>query len=106
MASQARAVDAAAAIAAEIDGLPRRDTASVRAVRLAICRRLAGDRDDIVEKATSWALRVLSQRDRPAVARFMAEMGEGLAARVRREVRNKLASGLKTPRKTLAATAD
>jgi 3-methyladenine DNA glycosylase AlkD len=65
---------------------------------LAICRRLAADRDDMVEKAVSWALRFLSQRDRPAVERFMVEMDGKLAARVVREVRNKLRTGLKTPR--------
>ena len=66
---------------------------------LAICRRLASDRDDMVEKAMSWALRALSLRDRPAVERFMAEMDGKLAARAVREVRNKLSTGLKTPRR-------
>jgi 3-methyladenine DNA glycosylase AlkD len=66
---------------------------------LGICRRLASDRDDMVEKAMSWALRALSQRDRPAVERFMAEMDGKLAARAVREVRNKLTTGLKTPRR-------
>jgi len=67
---------------------------------LAICRRLAADRDDIVEKAMSWALRFLSQRDRPAVEGFMVEMDGKLAARIVREVRNKLRTGLKTPRRS------
>jgi len=65
---------------------------------LAICRRLIADRDDMVEKALSWALRFLSQRDRPAVVAFMAEAGAALPARVRREVRHKLATGLKSGR--------
>jgi 3-methyladenine DNA glycosylase AlkD len=65
---------------------------------LAICRRLAADRDDMVEKAVSWALRFLSQRDRRAVEQFMVEMDGKLAARVVREVRHKLRTGLKTPR--------
>jgi 3-methyladenine DNA glycosylase AlkD len=73
---------------------------------LPICRRLAPDRDDMVEKALSWALRVLSQRDRPAVEQFLAEMGEALPARARREVRHKLSTGLKTPRKRGALTTD
>jgi 3-methyladenine DNA glycosylase AlkD len=73
---------------------------------LAICRRLAPDRDDMVEKALSWALRELSRRDRPAVERFMAQMDQALPARVRREVRNKLATGLKTPRSGAKVTAD
>ncbi len=67
---------------------------------LPICRRLAADRDDMVEKALSWALRALAQRDRPAVEAFVVEMEEALAARVKREVRNKLTTGLKTPPKT------
>lgn len=74
---------------------------------LAICRALAGDRDDMVEKAVSWALRFLTQRgERAAVAGFIAEMGEQLAARVRREVRHKLATGLKSGRRREGATAD
>ena len=44
---------------------------------LAVCRTLAADRDDMVVKAMSWALRVLSDRDRPAVEAFMAEQKEG-----------------------------
>jgi 3-methyladenine DNA glycosylase AlkD len=66
---------------------------------LPICRRLAADRDDMVVKALSWALRVLSQRDRPAVEAFLAEMDAILPARAKREVRHKLATGLKTPKK-------
>ena len=50
----------------------------------------------MVEKALSWALRELSKRDRPAVEAFMAQMGETLPARVKREVTNKLTTGLKT----------
>jgi 3-methyladenine DNA glycosylase AlkD len=64
---------------------------------LAVCRTLAADDDDMVEKALSWALRELSKRDRPAVAAFMAQMDATLPARVKREVNNKLVTGLKTP---------
>jgi 3-methyladenine DNA glycosylase AlkD len=63
-----------------------------------ICLALAADRDDMVEKAASWALRYLSQKDRLAVVAFMEEHGDTFAARVRREVRNKLGAGRKTPR--------
>jgi 3-methyladenine DNA glycosylase AlkD len=73
---------------------------------LAICRALSADHEDMVEKAMSWALRELSKRDRPAVERFMAELEASLASRVRREVRHKLSTGLKTPRKGGKATAD
>jgi 3-methyladenine DNA glycosylase AlkD len=65
---------------------------------LPICLRLAADREDMVEKAVSWALRYLSQKDRDAVVAFMDEHGGGFCARVRREVRNKLETGLKNPR--------
>jgi 3-methyladenine DNA glycosylase AlkD len=64
----------------------------------AICLRLADDKDDMVEKAVSWALRYLSQKDRAAVVAFMTKNGERFRARVKREVRNKLSTGLKTPR--------
>jgi len=64
-----------------------------------LCLRLADDPDDMVEKAVSWALRFLSQRDRPAVEAFFAEHGERFRPRVRREVRHKLATGVKSRRK-------
>jgi 3-methyladenine DNA glycosylase AlkD len=64
-----------------------------------LCLRLADDRDDMVEKAVSWALRYLSQKDRDAVVAFIDAHGGEFCARVRREVRNKLATGLKTPRR-------
>jgi len=73
---------------------------------LSICRRLAGDREDMVVKALSWSLRVLAQRDRPAVEGFLAKMEAVLAARVRREVRRKLDTGVKSARIGRKATAD
>jgi len=66
---------------------------------LALCRRLAGDRDDMVVKALSWALRALAVRDAAAVRRFLAAEDPSLAARVKREVRSKLETGLKNPRR-------
>ncbi len=47
----------------------------------------------------SWALRELSKRDPQAVHEFLAEQQSVLAARAVREVRNKLSTGLKNPRK-------
>jgi hypothetical protein len=64
---------------------------------LRVCRLLEGDRDPMVVKAVSWALRALAPRDPGAVRRFLAERGDALAALVRREVRNKLDTGLKNP---------
>ena len=66
---------------------------------LAICRPLAADRDDMVEKALSWALRVLAKTDPPAAAAFLRDEDERLAARVKREVGNKLRTGFKNPRR-------
>jgi len=64
---------------------------------LAVCRKLIADRDDMVVKAMSWALRELAKRDPAAVKRFLKDEGDKLAARVRREVTNKLTTGLKNP---------
>jgi 3-methyladenine DNA glycosylase AlkD len=66
---------------------------------LAVCRLLLSDRDDMVVKAMSWALRELAKRDPDAVRRFLTECANDLAARVVREVRNKLATGLKNPKR-------
>lgn len=65
---------------------------------LAVCRLLAEDHEDMVQKAMSWALRSLVVHDREAVNKFLEDCHESLAARVKREVRNKLDTGLKNPR--------
>jgi 3-methyladenine DNA glycosylase AlkD len=65
---------------------------------LAVCKRAVPDRDDMVVKALSWALRALVIWDRDAVARFLKEHDATLAARVRREVSTKLRTGLKNAR--------
>lgn len=64
---------------------------------LDICRRLVDDRDDMVVKALSWALRALAPWDPVAVGDFLEANDARLAARVRREVRTKLATGRKQP---------
>jgi len=64
---------------------------------LEVCGSLVADRDDMVVKAMSWALRELSKRDPEAVGLFLDEHQNVLAARVVREVRNKLSTGLKNP---------
>jgi hypothetical protein len=66
---------------------------------------LVADSDDMVVKAMSWALRALVVHDADAVGRFLAEHEGILAARVMREVRNKLATGLKNPGRSGAHTA-
>lgn len=62
---------------------------------LDICRRVVADRDDMVVKALSWALRSLVVWDREAVEAFLQEHAETLAARVQREVGTKLRTGRK-----------
>jgi 3-methyladenine DNA glycosylase AlkD len=66
---------------------------------LAVCRTLVDDHEDMVVKAMSWALRALVVHDPDAVWAFLAEFDDRLAARVKREVRNKLTTGLKNPRR-------
>jgi len=64
---------------------------------LVVCRLLVDDRDDMVVKAMSWALRELAKRDPEAVHTFVSQHEKRLAPRVLREVRNKLTTGLKNP---------
>ena len=64
---------------------------------LVLCNQLIDDRDDMVVKAMSWSLRELSKNDPAAVRRFLSARGDRVAARVRREVTNKLSTGLKNP---------
>jgi 3-methyladenine DNA glycosylase AlkD len=65
---------------------------------LRICRMLIDDRDEMVVKAMSWALRALVEPDADAVRQFVEENEDRLSAVVRREVRHKLATGRKNPR--------
>ena len=68
---------------------------------LAVCRMLVNDHDDMVEKAMSWALRELVVHDPAAVRTFLEEHGAELGGRVKREVRHKLDTGLKNPRRKI-----
>ncbi len=65
---------------------------------LEVCRLLVDDHDDMVVKAMSWALRELVIHDPDAVRTFLREHDDVLAARVKREVRNKLTTGRKNGR--------
>ncbi len=65
---------------------------------LAICKLLITERDEMVTKALSWALRALAQRDPDAVREFVEEHQARLAALVRREVQRKLTTGRKNPK--------
>ena len=64
---------------------------------LAICRLLVDDQEDMVVKAMSWALRELVVHDPQAVRAFLDEHSGRLNARIKREVGNKLRTGLKNP---------
>lgn len=69
---------------------------------LMICEMLLADRDDMVVKALSWALRELAKRDPEAVRKFLGSHEGTLAPRVVREVNSKLQTGLKNPRASSA----
>jgi 3-methyladenine DNA glycosylase AlkD len=62
-----------------------------------VCALLVADQDDMIVKALSWSLRELVVHDPQSVAAFVAQHRVVLAARVRREVGNKLETGLKVP---------
>ena len=64
---------------------------------LTVCNDLTDDREEMVVKALSWALRELCRQDCAAVERFLNRHDDRLAARVIREVNNKLKTGLKNP---------
>ena len=71
---------------------------------LRVCRQLIDDRDEMVVKAMSWALRELVVHDSKAVREFLGKNVGRLAPRVMREVKNKLETGLKNPRLGVAQT--
>ena len=63
---------------------------------LRVCRLLLDDRDPMVVKAMSWALRELAKQEPMCVKEFV-ELEEGrIAVLAKREVRNKLRTGKKT----------
>jgi len=62
---------------------------------LSICEMLVADRDPMVVKALSWALRALVPVDARAVETFLGRHGEHVAPLVRREVGAKLRTGKK-----------
>jgi 3-methyladenine DNA glycosylase AlkD len=81
--------------------LSRRGNADDLRRVLEVCTLLAADGDDMVVKALSWALREVAKKHPEEVRAFLEEHKHSLAARVVREVNNKLKTGLKTPRRTL-----
>ncbi len=71
-------------------------TAATIRTTLAVCQRVVTDRDDMVVKALSWALRSLIPWDAVAVAGFLREHEEVVAGRVAREVGTKLRTSRKS----------
>jgi hypothetical protein len=67
---------------------------------LRVCRLLERDRDPMVVKALSWSLRELAKRDPAAVRGYIEARAGALPSLVLREVRNKLETGLKNPRRS------
>ncbi|MGC1686848.1 MAG: DNA alkylation repair protein [Candidatus Acidiferrales bacterium] len=65
---------------------------------LQVCRILEKDRDPMVVKAMSWALRELAKVQPRAVRAYLGERKTILAPLVLREVQSKLETGLKNPR--------
>jgi 3-methyladenine DNA glycosylase AlkD len=70
-----------------------------------VCSLLIDDRDDMVVKALSWALRALAERDPGAVQAFVSQHASRLAPRVRREVATKLKTGRKNAPRPKARSA-
>ena len=66
---------------------------------LRVCRVLLGDSDDMVVKAMSWSLRELAKQDPKVVEAFLLKEEDRLSPRVKREVLNKLRTGVKSSRR-------
>lgn len=77
--------------------LSRRGTAQDIRAAIEICTLAVSDRHDMVVKALSWALREIAKKHPGQAGKFLARHRAGLAARVIREVQNKIATGLKNP---------
>jgi 3-methyladenine DNA glycosylase AlkD len=73
---------------------------------LLICSLLIDERDEMIVKALSWAFRALVARDPEAVRQFIEENDARLPALVRREVRQKLATGRKSPKSSRRKVSD
>jgi 3-methyladenine DNA glycosylase AlkD len=73
-----------------LDGDPER--------MLRYTQALVDDKEDMIVKAVSWVLRRAIKYDREGVERFLDKNRKHLASRIKREVRNKLETGLKNPR--------
>lgn len=78
--------------------LNRTHTTFIPDVTFGLIDRVKHERDPMITKAVSWALRELIRTDKPGVARYLDDNRSTLASLVVREVTNKLRTGLKTPK--------
>ncbi|MFC2111434.1 DNA alkylation repair protein [Bacteroidota bacterium] len=62
---------------------------------LMVCEMLKHDRDDMVVKALSWALRKLTSFDKKSAEDFLIQNEDILHNRIKRELKHKLETGLK-----------
>lgn len=85
--------------------LNRRRETAIPELTLKLVDAVAGERDPLITKAVSWALRELSKTCADLVKRYVEQNCERLPAIAVREVRNKLQTGLKNPRRRAAASA-
>jgi 3-methyladenine DNA glycosylase AlkD len=81
----------------------RRDTA-IPELTLKLVDNVAAERDPLITKAVSWALRGLTKTHADAVKRYLERNRDRLPAIAAREVRNKLQTGLKNPKRRAAAS--
>lgn len=86
-----------AALVSTVELSRRGETADVRRT-IEICTLLAADRDDMVAKALSWALRELAKKHPDEARGFLVKHKDILGSRVRREVLDKIVTGRKNPR--------
>ena len=82
--------------------LNRRHETAVPQLTLKLVDAVAADRDPLISKAVSWALRELSKTHRDLVSSYVETNAVRLPAIALREVRNKLNTGLKNPRRNSA----
>jgi len=82
--------------------LNRRHETAVPQLTLKLVDAVAADRDPLISKAVSWALRELSKTHRDLVSSYVKKNAMRLPAIALREVRNKLNTGLKNPRRNSA----
>jgi len=62
---------------------------------LMICEKVINNREPLIVKALSWALRELSKSDKPAVEKFMEKYDSQMAGLAKREIYTKLETGRK-----------